>query len=153
MSNPHREKTINSEEWMMQQQLFSVSNLFESNTSDGASHIIQGARRSDNGESVYLSDPKGYRFTAVLEFLPGYPRGNHAHQKRTEHFYVIEGQMKGIFWHADQPEDPHECVLKKGDWVTVYPGTFHRYEPDMRTLVVELSDLAYDAADCVKAGV
>ncbi len=135
----------------MQQSLFTVTNLFDTNESDATRPIIQGARRAENGEAVYLSDPKGYQFTAVLEFLPGFPRGNHAHQKRTEHFYVIEGQMKGIFWQPDEEQDRHERLLKKGDWVTVYPGTFHRYEPEQRTLVVEVSDLPYDAADCIKA--
>lgn len=135
----------------MQQSLFTVTNLFDTNESDAARPIIQGARRAENGEAVYLSDPKGYQFTAVLEFLPGFPRGNHAHQKRTEHFYVIEGQMKGIFWQPGEEQDRHERLLKKGDWVTVYPGTFHRYEPEQRTLVVEVSDLPYDAADCIKA--
>ena len=134
---------------MNQNVLFRVVNLFEPSLNAPGGHILFGARQTPVGESVYLSDLKGYQFTAVLEFLPGHPRGNHAHHQRTEMFYVIEGQMTAHFWTQEKSNNPTEVVLKKGDWVTVYPHTFHRYEAIERTLILELSHQAYDSNDSV----
>jgi quercetin dioxygenase-like cupin family protein len=131
--------------------LYSCINFFDESTTDAAGHIVQGARRAPQGMSVYLSSLKGYRFTALFEFLPDHPRGNHAHSKRVECLYVIEGELKAFFWSGDAPLSVTTKVLKKGDWLTIYPGTFHRYEAVCRTLLLEVSEEAYDASDTIKA--
>jgi quercetin dioxygenase-like cupin family protein len=131
--------------------LYSRTNFFDESITDATGHIVQGARRAPQGTSVYLSSPKGYRFTALFEFLPGHPRGNHAHSKRVECLYVIEGELKAFFWAEDAPSLVTTEILKKGDWLTIYPGTFHRYEAVSRSLLLEVSEEAYDASDTIKA--
>lgn len=135
----------------MTKPLYSRTNFFDESKAGDAAHIMQGARRAPHGESVYLSSLEGYRFTALFEFLPGHPRGNHAHSKRVESLYIIEGELKAFFWNGDAPSSPTTEILKKGDWLTIYPGTFHRYEAVCRTLLLEVSNEAYDANDTIKA--
>lgn len=137
----------------MENPLYSRINFFDTPTTDAAGHIVQGARQTPQGMSVYLSSQEGYQFTALFEFLPGHPRGNHAHTKRVERLYVIEGELKAFFWAGDAPSSVATELLKKGDWLTIYPGTFHRYEAVSRTLLIEVSEDAYDASDTLKASV
>ncbi|MBX9697633.1 MAG: hypothetical protein K2X53_06075, partial [Alphaproteobacteria bacterium] len=58
--------------------LYSRTNFFDESITNAAGHIVQGARCAPQGTSVYLSSHQGYRFTALFEFLPGHPRGDHA---------------------------------------------------------------------------
>lgn len=135
----------------MEKSLYSRINFFDAPTTDASGHIVQGARETEHGMSVYLSSHKGYQFTALFEFLPGHPRGNHAHATRMERLYVIEGELEAFFWAGDSPTLVKVELLKKGDWITIYPGTFHRYEAVSRTLLIEVSEDAYDASDIIKA--
>ena len=110
-----------------------------------------GWYRGANGYTMQLNHGEAMCFTAVIEFIPGKPRGNHYHRERHEQLTVITGRLSARFWLPDQPDVCEAVVLTPGMHVVIPPGVAHVYEALEHTLTVEQAAQCFKLSDTVTA--
>ncbi|NWF93881.1 MAG: cupin domain-containing protein [Syntrophaceae bacterium] len=107
-----------------------------------------GAKRweEERGESVQIAYREEIRHLALFEIRKGFSRGNHYHERKEEVFYVVSGEMRGLFMDMDNFEK-EEFLLERGDKIRIKPRCGHLFYGLEDTLVVEYSPQVYDVAD------
>ena len=98
---------------------------------------------------MQLNHGEAMNFTAVIEFIPGKPRGNHYHRERHEHLTIISGQLAASFWQPEQPDEYQEIILSPGMHVSIPPGVAHVYEALEHTLTIEQAAQCFNLNDTV----
>ena len=122
-----------------------LNNLEPDLTSDHPKGLYRGV----NGYTMQLNHGKPLNFTAVIEFLPGKPRGNHYHIEREEYLTVLSGKLQASFWHPDTPGCKESHVLTPGMQVCIPAGVAHVYEAVETTIAIEQAEQYYRVADTV----
>ena len=110
---------------------------------------LDGVRiRMAAGEAAPVFNGGPWRFIAYLEFLPGSGawRGNHYHEKKREHFYIVKGRVEGVFEDVDTGERA-EAVLSAGDVIVIEPRCAHAFRALEYAQAIECSPLEFDAGD------
>jgi quercetin dioxygenase-like cupin family protein len=108
-----------------------------------------GWYRGANGYTMQLNHGEPMGFTAVIEFLPDKPRGNHYHRERYEQLTVITGKLAACFWLPEQPQTGEKFVLIPGMHVSIPPGVVHVYEALEPSLAVEQAAQSFKLSDTV----
>lgn len=86
------------------------------------------------------------RYIAFIELREGKVRGNHYHNIKEEHIYVIEGELELAV--ADLASGERVSLrLVSGDLAIVRPGIAHALRTLGRGKAIEFSKTRYDAAD------
>jgi len=100
------------------------------------------------GEAAPVFNGGPWRFVAWLEFLPGTGawRGNHWHEKKREHFYVIRGRLRALFEDVDSGERD-EAILEPGTVLVIEPRCAHAFTALEYAECIECSPLEFDAGD------
>ena len=114
-----------------------------------AQPILDGVRiKMPAGEAVPVWNGGPWRFIAYLELLPGPGRwrGNHWHERKTEHFYVISGRLRGVIEDHDTGERL-DTTLEEGTTLVIRPRSAHAFLGLERSQAIECSPLEFDATD------
>jgi dTDP-4-dehydrorhamnose 3,5-epimerase-like enzyme len=104
-----------------------------------------------NGELAQIVSGEAFRHLAYLEFAENatIPRGNHYHNIKEEHLYVVKGTLRASFKNIDSGESL-ESILEEGSLVTVPPRWAHAYQPLMYSQAIEFANQPFDPADTHK---
>lgn len=114
-----------------------------------AEPILDGVRiRMPAGEAVPVWNGGPWRFIAYLELLPGPGtwRGNHWHERKTEHFYVISGRLRGVFEDLDSGETL-DTEIEAGTTLVIPPRVAHAFQGLEPSQALECSPFVFDASD------
>lgn len=86
------------------------------------------------------------RYLAFVELRPGCARGNHFHQVKEEHIYLIAGEMELLVCDLDAGA---RCtiILRAGDYVAIRPRVAHTLRPLAAGQAIEFSPTRFDPAD------
>ncbi|HOV86478.1 MAG TPA: cupin domain-containing protein [Syntrophobacteraceae bacterium] len=102
------------------------------------------------GELALIEDGGNFRHLGYfsLKSGPGLFRGGHYHRKKTEHFYVVGGELLLRLVDVDTGE---KAVLRAepGQVIRLHPGCAHRFEAVRDAQVIEYYDGVYDREDDV----
>lgn len=98
--------------------------------------------------SFYDAD-EGIRYAAFVELRVGGIRGNHIHQIKEEHVYLISGELLLV---AQDGLDGQRVSLElqAGDLVKISTGVAHAFNPLKPGLAVEFSKARFNPADVQK---
>lgn len=81
--------------------------------------------RLPQGDLVqFLNEDEGMRYGAWLELRAGGVRGNHYHERKREHLYVLRGSLELVVQDLDSGERA-ELTLEAGDRVSIPPRIVH----------------------------
>tara|TARA_R110000868_G_scaffold45524_6_gene151108 strand:- start:877 stop:1287 length:411 start_codon:yes stop_codon:yes gene_type:complete len=107
-----------------------------------------GFKAFPKGDTAYINPVEDVKFTGIIEFVPGTGvRGNHYHKNKLEILYIITGQIKALYWEADNPDEITEIIHTKGDKITIPPHIGHGFEAIQHTIALEMTTTAFDMAD------
>lgn len=106
-------------------------------------------------EALHEDDLGKSRFGTlyVVAVRPGFTRGNHVHQRKSELFSVVSGRVKLQLWRsASSGAVESESILLDGarpEVVKVPPGVCHRFEnaSGAEAIVLAYSDEPFDPRD------
>ena len=116
---------------------------------DLSSKHPKGWYKGPSGYTMQLNHGKPLNFTAVIEFLPGKPRGNHYHRTRAEYLTVLSGEMAMTFWDPNHPADKHTELLTPGKQVFIPAGVAHVYMAKTPTIAIEQAEQHYSVDDTI----
>jgi len=92
------------------------------------------------------ADNQGMHYMAVMELLEGTVRGNHVHEHKLEHVYLVQGQVEMVVQNGEA--GPRESMLiDPGDLVVIQPGVAHALRVVRAGWGVEFSPQRFDPAD------
>ena len=105
----------------------------------------------DRGELVLLSDGEEIRHITffTLKPGPGFFRGGHYHQNKSEKFYVVSGHARLLLVDVETGETA-EIDLIAGQRVTIFPMCAHKFVAVKETQVIEYYATPFDLADDVQ---
>lgn len=102
----------------------------------------------ERGELVLVTD--GPNFKHITYFTinpgPGYCRGAHYHKKKTEHFYIICGEIE-VSLKDMETGQREKLVITTADKLTIYPNCAHIFLAVQYAQVIEYYDSVYDKED------
>ena len=102
----------------------------------------------DRGELALIADGQPFRHLGYFSLNPGekFFRGGHYHKVKTEHFYVISGELEVSL--VDLETDEETTIrLRSGHRVEIRPMCAHRFRAIERAQVIEYYDALYDPED------
>jgi len=85
-------------------------------------------------------------YIAALELREGSVRGNHYHQTKVEHVYLMRGEIELIALEMKSGERV-EVVMQAGDLVVIQPGVAHAFRIRQPGLAVEFAGTRFDPSD------
>jgi mannose-6-phosphate isomerase-like protein (cupin superfamily) len=91
-------------------------------------------------------DEEGMRYMAVMELRPGTVRGNHLHQQKIEHVYIIQGQVE-LWMREGEGGKVEHLVLEAGDLAVIHPGVAHALRVTRPGWGIEFAPGRFDPAD------
>ena len=99
------------------------------------------------GELAQFHDSDdGIKYMAMIELLPGKPRGNHYHNVKVELVYVIEGRTELVVQDVEnQARDA--LLLAAGDLAIIQIRVAHALRPIEQGRAIEFSPSKFDLAD------
>src|SRR5271154_6064157 len=99
------------------------------------------------GELAQFHDSdQAIRYMAMIELIPGKPRGNHYHKVKEELVYIIEGAAELVVQDIDN--QAHESTtLEAGDLAVIQTGVAHVLRPIKKLRAIEFSPARFDLAD------
>lgn len=99
------------------------------------------------GELAQIHDGEpSIRYIATLELIPGSSRGQHYHEVKVEHFYVMRGELELAALDVESGEQA--CVMmESGDLVVLQPRIVHAYRIRQAGVAVEFAPTAFDPTD------
>lgn len=74
----------------------------------------------------------------LLEIEPGGYCSEHLHTAKTNHFFVISGELEILRWPAGESGIPDLTILRAGDSTVLRPGTWHKFKANEKTVCLEL---------------
>jgi len=89
------------------------------------------------------------RFLGFLGFKAGVPRGGHYHPGKTEHFYLLHGEIE-LRTRDRLSGESATHQLKAGDLVTLPPDIEHLYTPATEAEAIEFSSSPWSPEDTIK---
>ena len=102
----------------------------------------------DRGELALIADGQPFRHLGYFSLNSGenHFRGGHYHKVKTEHFYVISGQLEVSL--VDLETDERTTIrLQAGHRVEIKPMCAHKFRALERAQVIEYYDALYDRED------
>lgn len=109
--------------------------------------IRLGEIRRERGGMVCLNTGQPYEFAAMVEFLPGVFRGRHFHQKKREIFYIVSGQLEGIYWSPEEPAGRVSLFHPEKTLIIIHPGLCHEFISEKGAIALELATTPNDPTD------
>ena len=102
----------------------------------------------DRGELALISDGQPFKHLGYfsLKSGDGHFRGGHYHKVKTEHFYVISGELEISLLDLDTNEKT-TIRLHSGHRVEIRPMCAHRFVAIEHAQVIEYYDALYDPED------
>jgi L-fuculose-phosphate aldolase len=102
----------------------------------------------ERGELALIEDGPAIRHLGYFSLKKGegYFRGGHAHEKKTERFYIISGSLRLQYVDLESGEKG-EVPLHSGMRVAVHPRCAHRFRAREDAQVIEYYDSVYDPHD------
>ncbi|MCK9374527.1 MAG: cupin domain-containing protein [Syntrophobacterales bacterium] len=106
---------------------------------------------SNKGEMVQILNRANEAYKHLVYWdldKAGQERGHHYHKRKTEHVYILSGEMELLL--EDLESGIKETVLvQAGDRLTIGPKVAHAYRSNKYSQVLEYSPETYDASDTV----
>jgi uncharacterized cupin superfamily protein len=94
---------------------------------------------------IHDGDPS-IRYIATLELIPGTARGQHYHEVKVEHCYVVRGCLELLVRDVDSGESGR-VIMEAGDLVVIQPRIAHTYRILEAGVAIEFAPTAFDPAD------
>ncbi len=100
------------------------------------------------GELALISDGQVIQHLSYFSLNPGkgFARGNHYHQKKTEHFYVISGTVS-IDLVDIETHEKKRLEVHTGDRLTIFPLLAHRFIAGIFSQLIEYYKDPFDPED------
>ncbi len=76
----------------------------------------------------------------------GQERGHHYHTGKTEHFYILSGEIE-LYVEDLETSEKKTLVLKAGSRLAISPGVAHAFRSLIYSQVLEYSPEPYDPSD------
>lgn len=94
----------------------------------------------------FYDNDEPIRYLAFVEIHPGHARGNHYHQVKEEHIYLIAGELELLIYDIDVGT---RCAitLRAGDCVAIQPRVAHTLQPSTPGQAIEFSPTRFDPKD------
>jgi mannose-6-phosphate isomerase-like protein (cupin superfamily) len=86
------------------------------------------------------------RYIAGLELTPGSVRGNHYHQIKVEHLYVMQGELELVAQEM-RSGDLVQVLMKPGDLAIIQPDVAHAFRILQPGSAVEFAPTRFDPTD------
>jgi dTDP-4-dehydrorhamnose 3,5-epimerase-like enzyme len=102
----------------------------------------------ERGELALIADGQPFKHLGYFSLRPGdgHFRGSHYHKVKTEHFYVISGELDISLVDLDTNEKT-TIRLRSGHRVEIGPMCAHRFRAVEHAQVIEYYDALYDPED------
>ena len=102
----------------------------------------------DRGELALIADGQPFKHLGYFSLKPGnnYFRGGHYHKMKTEHFYVISGELEVSLVDLETHEKT-TVRLHSGHRVEMRSMCAHRFRVVEHARVIEYYDTLYDPQD------
>lgn len=99
------------------------------------------------GELAQFHDSaEGIRYIAALELKTKGLRGNHFHESKVEHVYMVRGRMRVIARDLDSDEEV-EMELETGDLAVIQPRIAHAFRVLEEGAAIEFAPGRFDPTD------
>lgn len=105
----------------------------------------------ERGELALIEDGNEFKHLGYFSLKKGDGlfRGGHYHRKKTECFYIINGELLVELKDMESGEK-EKVILKEGQKVKIYPMCAHRFSAIEDAQVIEYYNSTYDPEDDIK---